>query len=128
MRLSDFLKIDDKTIIAVDFDGALCENEYPSIGKPNIALIDCLRKLKELKHVKIILWTCRTGENLKFAVAWCKAHGLTFDAVNENLPDPIARYGGDTRKIYADWYIDDKNLAADELPFWIGLYTGENLK
>ena len=33
-----------------------------------------------------------------------------FDAVNENLPERIALYNNDCRKIGADYYIDDKNL------------------
>ena len=31
-----------------------------------------------------------------------------YDAVNENLPEIIERYGGDSRKIFADIYIDDR--------------------
>ena len=29
-------------IIAVDFDGTLCENKYPEIGEPNMELINFL--------------------------------------------------------------------------------------
>ena len=32
-------KKDKPTIIAVDFDGTLCENDWPNIGKPNFHLI-----------------------------------------------------------------------------------------
>ena len=28
-----------KRVIAVDFDGTLCENKYPKIGEPNRELI-----------------------------------------------------------------------------------------
>ena len=40
----------------------------------------------------------------------CAEQGLIFDAVNENLPDMIEKFGGDSRKIFADVYIDDKAL------------------
>ena len=40
---------------------------------------------------------------------WCRKWELEFDAVNENLPEIIERYGSDGRKIYADVYIDDKS-------------------
>ena len=40
----------------------------------------------------------------------CRLQGLVFDAVNEPLPEQIKRWGNDTRKIYADYYIDDKNM------------------
>ena len=36
--------------------------------------------------------------------------GIVFDAVNEPLPEQIKRWGNDTRKIYADYYLDDKNM------------------
>ncbi len=38
---------------------------------------------------------------------------LEFDTVNENLPEHIALYNNDCRKIYADRYIDDKNILID---------------
>ncbi len=96
------------TIIAVDFDGTLCSNNWPEIGEPNWELINRLKAEKE-KGTKIILWTCRTGKMLHDAVSWCSNNcGLSFDAVNENLPEMIEKFGGDCRKIFANVYIDDK--------------------
>lgn len=97
------------TIYAVDFDGTLCENVYPGIGAPNLALIEHLKKRRRQGN-KIILWTCREGERLLKAVDWCWEHGLAFDAVNENLPEMIEWHGNDCRKIFADVYIDDKSV------------------
>ncbi len=94
-------------IIAVDFDGTLCENKYPSAGEPNTPLLDALKSLKKDFGAEIILWTCRTGKELDFAVEWCKNKGLIFDAVNENLPRIIEKFGGDNRKVFAHIYIDD---------------------
>lgn len=94
-------------IIAVDFDGTLCENKYPLAGEPNTPLLDALRSLKKDFGAEIILWTCRTGKELDFAVEWCKSRGLIFDAVNENLPRIIKQFGGDNRKVFAHIYIDD---------------------
>lgn len=102
---------DRKTIIAVDFDGTLCENAYPRIGEPRVAMIDFLKNAQRKNGpdaCKIILWTCRTGDLLDEAVEWCKTMGLKFDAVNENLPEIIEEFGDDSRKIYADIYIDDR--------------------
>ena len=45
---------------------------------------------------------------------WCRAQGIVFDAVNEPLPEQIKRWGNDTRKIYADFYIDDKAMSVSE--------------
>ena len=96
-----------KKIIAVDFDGTLCEDKYPLAGWANWHLITYLRTAQNL-GAKLILWTCRSNNDLKYAIDWCKERGLTFDAVNENVQEAIDKYGGDSRKIYADVYIDDK--------------------
>ena len=95
-------------VIAVDFDGTLCENKFPEIGEPKKDILDAVKKLRQQGN-KIILWSCRSGQPLIRAVMWCAEQGLLFDAVNENLPEIIERYGGDTRKIWADIYLDDKN-------------------
>ena len=95
------------TIYAVDFDGTLCESVFPGIGNPNIALISHLIKRRKQGN-KIILWTCRVGDRLQEAVEWCKVYGLEFDAINENLPEMIEQWGNESRKVFADVYIDDK--------------------
>ena len=98
------------TIYAVDFDGTLCENAWPNIGKPNYTLIRILKELRE-KGDKIILWTCRTADRLDKAIAWCKEQGLEFDTVNENLPEIIGQFGTESRKVFADVYVDDKAIS-----------------
>lgn len=100
----------ENNIIAVDFDGTLCENKYPDIGEPNMELIDFLMNC-QLNGDKVILWTCRNEKQTKAAVEWCSEKGLVFDAVNENLPEIITEFGGDTRKIFANIYIDDGNVS-----------------
>ena len=96
-----------RKIIAVDFDGVLCEDQWPEIGpekKDNIELA----KFWKQAGAALILWTCRCGEQLDEAVSWCRERGLEFDAVNENLPERVAFYGSESRKISADEYWDDK--------------------
>lgn len=104
-------------IIAVDFDGTLCEDKWPEIGAPNEELFSYLKLQQRRYGVRLILWTCRSGERLQNAVNFCSKHGLEFDAVNENLPDVIEMYGDNTRKISADIYIDDKADHRFNLPF-----------
>jgi hypothetical protein len=95
------------TIYAVDFDGTLCVSKFPEIGAPNMALINHLIK-RRAKGNKVILWTCRVDKRLEEAVEWCKKFGLEFDVVNANLPEIIAYWGNESRKVFADVYIDDK--------------------
>lgn len=110
------------TIYAVDFDGTLCESVFPGIGEPNTALINHLIK-KRAQGNKVILWTCRVGERLQEAVDWCRDHDLEFDAVNENLPEMIEQWGGESRKVFADVYIDDKAVNKPKycIPYKVGV-------
>ena len=96
-------------IIAVDFDGTLCKSNWPNIGEPNNHVIVYIKK-EQKQGARIILWTCRVGDMLDEAVKWCSEQGLIFDAVNENLPEIIEQFGSDSRKIFANEYIDDKNV------------------
>lgn len=106
---------DGHYIFAVDFDGTLITgNKWPDTeGTPDFHLFHYLTREQE-KGNKVILNTCRTGEHLDMAVAYCEEEGLYFDAVNENLPGIIEAYGSDSRKISADFYIDDKAIIPDQ--------------
>lgn len=96
-------------VYAIDFDGTIVTDKFPEIGEEIPGRINKLKHLQE-RGDKIILWTCRNGDMIAPAVEWCKERGLVFDAVNENLPEVKERWGGDTRKVYCDFYVDDKNL------------------
>ena len=101
-------------IIAVDFDGTLCGNAWPNIGPPRKGVIEYAKHQKQ-NGARLILWTNRVGERLDEAVAWCSEQGIVFDAVNENLPDIVEKFGSDCRKVFADEYIDDKAVLPDAL-------------
>ena len=104
----------ENKIIAVDFDGTLCFSNWPELGEPNMPLIRYLQKQKETGS-RIILWTCRAGKPLADALLWCENQGLSFDAINDNLPEIVELYGNNSRKITCDIYIDDRNMKLDEL-------------
>lgn len=93
--------------IAIDFDGCLCTDAFPAIGEPNWPVIK-RAQAEQRAGAGLILWTCREGQILQDAIATCKSWGLTFDAVNESLPDWIETYGNRPRKVGATEYWDDK--------------------
>lgn len=96
-------------IIAVDFDGTITKkNEYPNIGEINVELVNILKSVKEKGH-ELILWTCRSDEDLNEAVEICRSLGLEFDAINDHLPRIIEKGWGRSPKVYADIYFDDKS-------------------
>ena len=94
-------------VIAVDFDGTLCDEAWPEIGKPHWPIIRELLRRKA-DGDRIILWTNREGKRLDEAVSWCLDHGIQFDAINSNIPERIEQYGDDPRKLSADEYWDDR--------------------
>ena len=105
-------------IIAVDFDGTIVEHQYPEIGPEMLFAFNTLRELQNKGH-RLILWTYRDGEYLDAAVNYCLNNGITFYAVNENYPGETKEDQG-SRKIYADIYIDDRNIGG--FPGWIYIW------
>jgi len=95
-----------KGIIAVDFDGTVVENTFPNIGAELPGAVDTLKKLQQSGWL-IIIWTCRAGDKIKDAVRWLSEKGFIPDKVNENV-DGITDYA--KRKIFASYYIDDRNF------------------
>ena len=102
-----------KKVIAIDFDGTIVENAFPGIGRPIPEVVSFIKRHKR-KYIWI-LWTCRTGKHLQDAVDYLKSIGIVMDYVNENTREQIEKYGSDTRKVYADYYIDDKNAGIRDL-------------
>jgi hydroxymethylpyrimidine pyrophosphatase-like HAD family hydrolase len=94
-------------IFAIDFDGTIVVDKYPNIGEPIPEAINTIREIKKLGH-KIIIWSCRVEPQLSQMREFLIVNGIPFDHINENCPVKIAYYNNDTRKIGADFYIDDK--------------------
>jgi hypothetical protein len=92
-------------IYAVDFDGVLCENAFPRIGKPIYTALAAVKWLQHMGHW-VVLWTCRHDKELDDALEWLKSFGIKPDYVNENVEWLVKEYG-DCRKISADRYLDD---------------------
>lgn len=104
----------DKPVIAIDFDGTLTLKDhrkwkkvlgfnisYDDYFEPNIEVEDWIIKNRDKFY--LVLWSVRTGRDLKRAVDWCSNRFIFFDAVNKNIfPEKTSK------KIYADIYIDDK--------------------
>jgi hypothetical protein len=102
-------------IIAVDFDGTLCENAFPEIGKPIDKVINYIKQAIANGDT-VILWTCREnddlGNRLTQALDWCKDQGIEFHSVNEFCHP---EWGSGGRKVCADIYIDDRAIHPDHI-------------
>lgn len=98
----------EEFIIATDFDDTLVlSGKFPKFDKTTKWFHTLKATKEEYPNVKVILWTCREGKYLEDAVAFCKEHGLEFDAVNEDIPSSLA-WKGKTRKLFAHIYVDDR--------------------
>src|ERR1035437_2446816 len=82
-----------RKIFAVDFDGTLCNHEFPGIGAPKDGAKEALKRFRELGFY-IIIWTCRTchfnyetfggdptthtfeRQSVKGMIAWLAANGI----------------------------------------------------
>ena len=97
-------------IIAVDFDGTIVENDFPRIGKFKPEAEKTLLKLYDEGHY-IIIWTCRSGRALNACEQFLKKNNFKYHVINEQNPENLASHKGiDTRKVYADIYVDDKHI------------------
>lgn len=117
-----------KLVIAVDFDGTCVEHRFPDVGPDMPHAVEVLRSLTERGH-KIVLWTCRENDghridrqHLTAARRWFEERGIPLRSVNETHPEdefrdlsgkPLSK----SRKVYADVYVDDRNLGG--FPGWL---------
>lgn len=104
-------------IVAIDFDGTIVEDQFPDIGKMRIGAKEAINKLYDAGYT-IIIWTCRTKIHKARCVEFLARNGIKFHYINESCKTNVMKYGGiDTRKVYADIYVDDKGLLKP-LPSW----------
>lgn len=103
--------------IAVDFDGTLCDQAFPHIGKIKPGAKEALTVFRALGF-KVVIWTCRTchwdydvyggdpseptmeRERVKEMVRWLNDNGIPYDEIDD----------GSKGKPGADYYIDDKGI------------------
>lgn len=100
---------DSKPVLAVDFDGTIVTHRYPEIGTEIDGAFETLKDLKKNGYT-LILWTVRDGQLLDEAIEFCHQHGLNFYAVNNEHPNEVFNPKYMSRKIVADYYIDDRNI------------------
>lgn len=97
-------------ILAIDFDGTIAEHSWPELGAIRPGAAEYINKLYEEGYY-IIIWTCREGEHLDWIADYLNNHKINYHLINEHNRDVFNFYKNDTRKIFADIYIDDKQLS-----------------
>ena len=109
------LEGDFKKTIAVDFDGTIVTMDFPKIGTLKPYAKETIEVLKNEGH-KIIIWTCRYGNKEDEVRTFLKENRIPYDTINDHTPGDISNLKHlvpETRKVFADIYIDDRSI------FWI---------
>ena len=129
-------------IFTIDFDNTCALEDFPGVGPDVPYASETLKKLQKQGH-KIILWTCRTNNQLRLAEKWFEDHGIRLDAVNDFIYNErnleLIRDFGCSRKVIGDFNIDDKNLGSPlmkmtntdngkNISWWIGKKFKKKLK
>lgn len=126
--------IGDKFRIAIDFDDTIYKTNFPDIINPLPHALRVIKAMQNHNKFLTILWTCREGKHLNQAIKRLEKDGLYFAAYNENPIGYSDEGFGNSRKIGADIYIEDKDVFSTVNYmnwFWIKtnieIKTGEKL-
>lgn len=92
-------------VLAVDADGTIWNHTWPNIGSPIKDCKDVMLRLAQRGHM-FVLWTARQGRPLQRAIKFLKYNNYPISYFNVNIPNAPYR----SKKIYADLYIDDRNI------------------
>ena len=97
--------------VAIDLDGTLAEYNgwkgLDHIGEPKPHARSALEAVKEETDLKIIIYTCRAENGLKRVRDWLEENSIPYDHINFNPEQPET---AGKRKIWANYYIDDRNV------------------
>lgn len=103
----------DRPILAVDFDGTICEHAYPLIGPLKDGVVEALRELQ--KRYYILIYSCRSSFWFP-EVFKCREDVL--EAMRDFLDDAGVPYDeiddGTKGKPFAAYYIDDRAIRFDD--------------
>jgi len=99
-----------KKVLAIDFDGTIVDFDFPNIGDLRPYAKEVINALYD-DHI-IIIWTTRDGKDQIAVEEFLEENEIKYHYINKNADEVLAWLQGDPRKIYADIYIDDRNIMA----------------
>lgn len=97
-----------QVVLIIDFDGTICENEFPKIGEPKPKAVEVMQALDKAGF-KIVIHTCRSNPEvagqeecdryIREMEEWLKEKRIPYDEVWRGIGKPIGHL-----------YIDDHAL------------------
>ena len=110
-------------VIAIDFDGTIVEHDFPRIGALKPWAKSVINKWYDMGY-KIIIWTCRNNHEpdhpewdqapISAVREFLMKEGVKFHGINQQQPG--LGFYLEARKIFANVYIDDRNMGG--FPGW----------
>lgn len=104
-------------VVAVDFDGTICEFRYPYTGPLKEGVCEALQRIRDLGY-QILVYSCRAAApDLSLGITpelKIKALRGMIDYLDWNKVPYDEIDIGDKGKPFADYYIDDKGIRFDD--------------
>lgn len=94
--------------LAIDFDRTIAEGPIHDLRAMKLreGAKEAIERFYD-NGIRIIIWTCR--DDLDNVADWLDINMIPYDHINQN-PDQTT----DSRKIMADYYIDDRGISANQ--------------
>ena len=100
-KITEVYETHGNIIIALDFDDTIYD--WKSKGYDVEHVVNLVLQSQSRLNAKVILFTCREGEWLDFAVNYCGEKGISLYGVNENPDHPPTK-----SKPFYNIMLDDK--------------------
>lgn len=114
-----------KLVLGIDFDGTIVEEGFLNIGKIKPKTVEFMRQAIEKGHL-IIVWTARSHQFEEECRKFLDENNIPYHYINENPEDPYFTKGIQGRKIYCDYYIDDRAINIKDLDMMFDIIWGGN--
>jgi len=108
-----------KLILGIDFDGTITSsNAWPRIEGIAKNAKEVINELHDVYNVIIIIWTCRDNSyhnDLDKAKQFLIENNIHFDYINCNAKEIMHIWNNNPRKVFADFYIDDRSFLFEDI-------------
>lgn len=104
----------ENLVIGVDFDGTIVTENFPGIGEIKQRTVDLMHTAIKAGHT-VIIWTCRTGQHADEARNFLIDNNIPFHYFNDNPEDPWRKAGSTGKKIFCNYYLDDRAIHVDDI-------------
>ena len=85
-KIHNVFKTHNNIILALDFDDTIYD--WKNSGYDCDYVAELVKRCVKTLHAKVILFTCREGDHLNFAVEYCKEKEISLYGVNRNPDHP----------------------------------------